>query len=414
MFARWVRQHIEHALEDTPVVFAAGPRQAGKSTLVQLIRPSGYITLDRATTRAAAAADPDGFVAGLPVPSAVDEVQRVPDLLLALKAAVDADRRPGRFLVTGSANVLMIPAVADALPGRMQIVELWPLTQGEIEGSPDRFVDAMFEPGPLPALPSGPGRAEILDRVLRGGFPEVVQRATDRRDDWYDSYLSAVVEREVRDLTAVGNVAEIFAMIRLIAARSGGLFNLADVARGAQLSHSTARRYLGLLKAVFLVSEVPAWTTSLTTRIVKSPKLFLVDSGLAAHVLGIAAPRLADQPQLAGPLLEGFVATELRRQLGWSRTRPTMAHFRTRQGAEVDLILEARDGRVVGVEVKASSTVGGHDFAGLRALAEVAGPRLRRGVVLYTGSEQVSFGPRLVALPLPALWTIPAPESEQT
>lgn len=410
MFARRVQTRVEQALLDTPVVFVAGPRQAGKSTLVRLIRPTGYVTLDRATTRAGAAGDPDGFVADLPATAALDEVQRAPDLLLAIKAAVDEDRRPGRFLLTGSANVLMLPTVADALPGRMQIIELWPLSQGEIDGAPDGFVDAVFAPGPLPSVAAGPGRPEIVDRVLRGGFPEIVGRDTNRRDDWFESYLTAVVEREVRDLAAVGNVAEMFSMIRLIAARSGGLFNLADVARGAQLPHSTARRYLALLKAVFLVTELPSWSTSLTTAIVKSPKLFLTDSGLAAHVMGIAANRLTEQPHLIGALVETFVATELRRQTGWSRTRPSLTHLRTRQGIEVDLVLEARDGSVVGVEVKASSTVGDSDFAGLRALADLAGPRFRRGVVLYTGVEQVSFGRGLSALPMHGLWTLAGPD----
>jgi predicted AAA+ superfamily ATPase len=406
MFRRRVQERIERALTDTPAVLVAGPRQAGKSTLVRLIRPTGYLTLDRATTRAGAVTDPDGFVSGLPDPAAVDEVQRVPDLLLAIKAAIDEDRRPGRFLLTGSANVLLLPDVADALPGRMEIIELWPLSQGEIDDGPDGFVDAVFRPGPLGPVGNGSGRDDIFSRVLRGGFPEAVQRDPDRRTDWFDSYLTAVVEREVRDLSAVGNVAEMLAMIRLIAARSGGLFNLADIARSIGLSHSTARRYLGLLMAVFLVVEVPAWTTSLTTRIVKAPKLFLADSGLSAHVLGIAAPRFADQPHLVGPLLETFVALELRRQAGWSRSRPSLAHFRTRQGVEVDLVLETRDGGVVGIEVKASATVRSGDFTGLRKLAEQVGDRFRRGVVLYTGDEVVGFGSGLSALPVHALWTM--------
>lgn len=215
----------------------------------------------------------------------------------------------------------------------------------------------------------------------------------------------------MRDLSAVGNVAELFTMIRLIAARSGGLFNLADVARGAQLAHATARRYLALLRAVFLVTEVPAWSTRLTTRIVKSPKFFLCDGGLTAHLLGVAAERLVEQPHLMGPLFEAFVANELHRQLGWSRTRPSLAHLRTPKGAEVDLVLEARDGTVVGIEVTAASTVRNDDFAGLRMLGELAGDRMRRGIVLYTGDETVPFGPTLAAVPVHALWSLPGPRS---
>ncbi|HKR48170.1 MAG TPA: ATP-binding protein [Pseudonocardiaceae bacterium] len=405
MYPRWVRPLIERALLDTPAVFVAGPRQSGKSTLVRLIRQDGYVTLDRATVRAGAGVDPDGFVAGLPVPVALDEVQRVPDLLLAVKAEIDEHRQPGRFLLTGSANVLMLPKVADALPGRMEIVELWPLSQSEIDNRPESFIDAVFEAVLPPVVVTRVSRGELFDRVLCGGFPESLQRPADRRSDWFESYLTAVVEREVRDLSNVGSVAELTVMIRLIAARAGSLFNLADVARGAQLPHSTARNYLGLLRAVFLVVDVPAWTTSLTTRIVRAPKLFLVDSGLTAHLLGIGRERLTTEPHLAGGLFEAFVAMELRKQISWSRIRPGLAHFRTKSGDEVDLVMEARDGTVVGVEVKSSATVRSGDFAGLRVLAEIAGHRFRRGVVLYTGTDVVSFGPKLVAAPVSLLWS---------
>ncbi|MGH3322458.1 MAG: ATP-binding protein [Streptosporangiaceae bacterium] len=404
MYQRHLRRRVERALTDTPAVFVAGPRQAGKTTLVHLIRHDGYATLDRATTRAGAESDPDGFVAGLEGAVALDEVQRVPDLLLAVKLAIDENRQPGRFLLTGSANVLMLPTVADALPGRIEIAELWPLSQGEIDDQPDGFIDAVFGSGLGRDTSARLGREEPVERVLRGGFPQVVQRAADRRADWFESYLTLVVEREVRDLSNIGNVAEIMSLIRLVAARSGSLFNLADVARGVQLPQSTARRYLGLLRAVFLVVDVPAWATNQSARVVKAPKLFLSDSGLASHLLGVGPERLAADPHLVGPLLEGFVAMELRKQLAWSRVRPTLSHFRTRRGYEVDLVMEARDGGVVGVEVKASATVRDTDFAGLRALASLTGERFRRGVVLHNGDEVVPFGRKLVAAPLHALW----------
>lgn len=404
MFPRHVQARIVRALADTPAVFVAGPRQAGKSTLVRQIRPDQYLTMDRATTRAGASTDPDGFLAGVASPVALDEVQRVPDLLLALKAAIDEDRRPGRFLLTGSANVLMLPTVADALPGRMEIIELWPLSAAELEGSSRNFVDAVYGDELDQVRSVRASSPRLLERVLRGGFPEVVQRPVDRRPDWFESYLTAVIEREVRDLSNVGNVSELGAMIRLIAARSGSPFNLADVARDAGLSQSTARRYLGLLQAVFLVVQVPAWTTSLTTRVVRAPKQFMVDSGLAAHVLGIDFDRLISQPHLSGPLLETFVAMEVRKQIGWSRLRPGLAHFRSRRGDEVDLVLEARDGSLVGIEVKASMTVRSSDFDGLRALATLAGDRFNRGVLLHDGDEIVPFGPNLFAAPVSMLW----------
>lgn len=404
MYSRTISERVERALGDTPVVFVAGPRQSGKSTLVRRIRPDAYVTLDRATTRAGAAADPDGFVAGLADPVALDEVQREPDLLLAIKAAVDDDRRAGRFLLTGSANVLMLPSVADALPGRMEIIHLWPLSQGEIHGAPDGFVDAVFGSGVRPR-PSAPlTRAELVGRLLRGGFPEVVQRPEDRRDDWFESYLTALMEREVRDLSTVESPRALTTMIRLLAARSGSTFNLADIARGLQLPQTTTRRYVSLLRAVFLVVEVPAWAPGLTTRLVRAPKMFLVDSGLAGHLLGLSAEHITAAPQHLGPLLETFVAMELRKQIGWSRTRPTLSHFRTARGEEVDFVMEARDGTVVGVEVKATATIRDREFTGLRALSALVGDRFRRGVVLYGGDEVVAFGPELSAVPTSSLW----------
>lgn len=287
----------------------------------------------------------------------------------------------------------------------MEVIELWPLSQGEIEGQVDRFVDAVFavDLGRLGSPTAD--RSALLGRILRGGFPEVVDRSPRRRAAWHDAYLTAVVDREVRDVAEIGNVAELTFMVRLIAARTGALFNLADVARGAGLSHSTARRYLGILRAVFLVVELPAWSTSLTTRLVKAPKVMLADSGLAAHVLGVDRARLDADPQLLGGLLEGFVAMEVRKQLTWSAHAVRLSHFRDRRGHEVDLVLEDPGGEIVGVEVTASATVRSSDFRGLRVLADVAGPRFRRGVVLYTGTDTVAFGERLVALPLTALWT---------
>lgn len=408
MYRRHVERAVATALGDTPAVLVVGARQAGKSTLVRGIRPSPYVTLDRATVRAGATSDPDGFVARLPSPVAIDEVQRAPELFLAIKASIDERREPGRFLLTGSAHALALPAVADALPGRMQIVELWPLSQGEVDGEVDGFVDALFAAGPLTVAPPRLEEGEWLDRVLRGGFPEVVDREPARREAWFDAYLTTVIEREVRDLASIGSVADLTAMVRLIAARTGALFNLADVARGAGLAHSTARRYLALLKAVFLVTEVPAWSASPTTGLVKAPKLVPVDSGMTAYLVGADRQRLVADPVLLGGLLEGFVAMEVRKQLGWSTARPRLVHFRSRGGEEVDLVLETRAGDVVGIEVKASATVRGGDFRGLRALERIAGPRFRRGVLLYTGDEVVGFGPEMTALPISALWS-PSP-----
>ncbi|MDQ6909456.1 MAG: ATP-binding protein [Actinomycetota bacterium] len=408
MIPRHLLKSVNQALQDTPAVLIVGPRQAGKSTLARALRPQSYVSLDLALPRAAAAADPDGFVAGLPAFVALDEVQRVPELFLAIKAAIDAERRAGRFLLTGSANVLMLPKVADALPGRMQIVTLWPFSQGEIGGGSDRFVDAVFEASVPPWSPPELTQTQLFERVLRGGFPEVLSRAPARRSAWFESYLTAVIEREIRDLANLGNASELTTLVRLIAARNASVLNLADVARDARLAHSTARRHLHLLETIFLVTQVPAWSTNLTSRVVRSPKVMLSDSGLAAHVLGLDRARLDAQPVLGGGLLEGFVAMEVHKQLSWSRVRPSLSHFRSRANEEVDLVLETRDGRVVGLEVKAGSTVRSEDFKGLRALAHLLGDRFVRGIVLHTGSETAAFGPNLWAMPVSALWSLGA------
>lgn len=408
MLTRHAATPVVEALADTPAVLLVGPRQAGKSTLVRSLRREPYVTLDLAVPRAAASADPDGFVEGLPPEVAIDEVQRVPELFLALKAAIDADRRPGRFLLTGSANVLMLPKVADALPGRIEIVTLWPLSQGEIGGRVEGFVDALFN-SPFPVSEPPPlARHALFDRVLQGGFPEVVGRSTRRRDAWFASYLTTVLEREVREVADVTNSADLMTMVRLAAARSASLLNLADMARDARLPHSTARRYLRLLEIVFLLAEVPAWSTNLTSRVVRSPKLVLSDSGVAGHLLGIDRERLESEPVLCGALLEGFVGMELRKQITWSRVRPRLSHFRSRGNEEVDIVLEARNGQVVGVEIKASATVRAEDFKGLRALEDLLGDRFVRGVVLHAGAATAAFGKRLWAMPVAALWHVGA------
>jgi uncharacterized protein len=385
-----------------------GARQVGKSTLAQQLTSSVY-TLDDLITLAAAHSDPAGFVRNLPDGALIDEVQRAPDLLLSVKASVDQDRRPGRFILTGSANVLTLPRVADSLAGRLSLHHLWPLSQGELDGTAGNLVDALFSDG-LPAAPvagdlgiGNLGTGDLEERVLRGGYPDVVGRSERRRAAWFGDYLRTLMERDVRDLSRISGVTQLPRLLGLIAARSGNLLNASDLARDAALNNVTFTRYLDLLRALYLVQTLPAWANNRGRRLIKAPKVYLADSGLCAHVLGLSAAALGQDRSLFGPLLEGFVVGELSRQVGWSEVPVTLYHYRTPGGQEVDAVLEARDGRVVGIEVKASATVGGRDFAGLRALQEDAGERFHQGVVLYTGSQVVPFGERLTALPAGAL-----------
>jgi predicted AAA+ superfamily ATPase len=398
---------VNEALQDTRIVLINGARQCGKSTLVQLVgatRGAEWRTLDRAVTRQAAEEDPTGFI-DLPMPLVIDEIQRVPALLLAIKEKVDRDPRPGRFLLTGSARVLGLRKLPDALPGRMETVELWPFSQGEIDGSPDGFVDAVFTHGPDLHVGSTVQRAEYAERVVRGGFPESLARTQPRRRErFFDSYVADLISRDVNQLSEIERTGEMRTLLRLLAARSGQLLVASALGNDVRLSHRTVGRYLELLEEVFLIKRIPAWSRNLSTRAIGTPKVAMVDSGVAANLLAADAGRLLHPGAPFGPLLEGFVLMELARQLTWSEVRAELFHYRTRDKTEVDAVLENRRGQVIGVEVKASSTVRAEDFRGLRHLADRLGNDFVVGIVLYTGDQTFSFGPRLRAMPLSALW----------
>lgn len=398
---------LAEALGDTRVVLVTGARQCGKSTLVRICARDGdaeWRNLDVAATRLAAEADPTGFVAS-GVRMVIDEIQRVPELFLAIKEVVDTDPEPGRFLLTGSAKVLGLRGLPDTLPGRTETIELWPFSQGEIDGTPDGFVDAVFEYGPEFAHASTVTRPEYAERLVRGGFPEAVARPTARRREYFfDSYVGDLISRDVAQLTEIERTAEMHALLRLLAARSGQLLVASRLASEISLSAKTIQRYLGLLEEVFLIKRIPAWSRNLSNRAVATPKLAFVDSGIAANLLAADVRNLQRPTGQFGPLMEGFVLMELSRQLTWSRQRVELSHYRTRDQIEVDVVLENRRGEVVGLEVKAASTVRPDDFKGLRHLRDRLGAEMLTGIVLYTGTETLSFGPGLKAVPISALW----------
>lgn len=408
---------VTDALADTRVVLVNGARQCGKSTLVRAqARDSSaqglqceWRNLDSVVTRQAAASDPSGFVdfAELMV---IDEIQRVPELLLAIKEQVDADPRPGRYLLTGSARILGLRALPDTLPGRTETVELWPFSQGEIDGRPDGFVDATFADAGALNHTSAVSRGEYAERIVRGGFPEAVARANPaRRARFFDSYVADLVARDVSQLSEIEKPAQLRALLRLLAARSGQLLVGNTLSNGLQVSARTVHRYLSLLEEVFLIKRIPAWSRSVSSRAIGTPKVAFVDSGVAGNLLDADARSLLRPGGPFGPLLEGFVLMELARQLTWSRRRVELFHYRTKDGTEVDAVLEDRQGRVVGIEVKASSTVRPEDFRGLRHLADRLGDDLLAGLVLYTGTQTLPFGPRLQAVPVSALWELAGP-----
>ena len=408
MYSRHITSLLHEALDDRPVVLLNGARQVGKSTLAQTLTDGAsaqYLTLDDATVLAAAIRDPSGFVAGLGDRVILDEVQRAPDLFLALKSAVDRDRRAGRFLLTGSANVFVLPRVSESLAGRMEILTLWPLSQGEIEGQVEGFVDTLFAKTFAPSRLQAFSREELLERLVRGGFPEIVDKSSEtRRRAWFGSYTTSILQRDVRDLTNVEDLAALPRLLSLLAARATALLNYSELSRSSGIPASTLKRYFALLEATFLVLTLPAWSTNLSKRLVKSPKLLLNDTGLLASSLGLNSERFEEDPRLAGPILENFVLMEIRKQIAWSRTQPSMFHYRTQAGQEIDLLLEDAGGRVVGVEVKAGGTVQEKDVRVLQDLADALGPRFMRGVVLYTGERAVPFSEKIFALPVQTLW----------
>jgi uncharacterized protein len=333
-------------------------------------------------------------------------VQRVPEVLLEVKRVVDGDPRPGRFLLTGSARVLSLPRVADALVGRVETVTLWPLSQAEIEASPGNLVDALFDAEPPRISGASPGHDSWLGRALAGGLPEARERQEGRRRDaWFSSYLETLVERDVRDLADIRAVDEVPALLTLVASRVTGPLNVAGLAGELRISEASVRRYLSLLRAVFVLLRVPSWRRNLGRRATAAAKYQLVDSGLAAHLLSLDRERVAADEALSGGLFESFVRMELIKQAEWSDARPSILHFRTRGGSrEVDAVLERRGGQIVGVEMEASASLSQRDFRGLEELRESRDADFVAGVVIHAGEQTLPFGDRMWALPVSALW----------
>jgi predicted AAA+ superfamily ATPase len=398
---------LAEALEDSPVVLIHGPRQCGKTTLARAVcEPRGYryITFDDDVARLAATDDPAGFVDGLPARVVLDEVQHVPALFGALKRAVDRDRAPGRFVLTGSTNVLLLPTLADSLAGRMEIIRLHPLAQLELLRKPPAFLGRLFGGGfPTAQRPRlGP---QLADRIVAGGYPAALARSSQaRRSRWYRDYVQAIVERDVRDLSRIHALRSLPQLMSLAASQTAHLLNVTELAAPFQLSRQTIRDHVTLLERVFLVEEIPPWHSNRLGRLVKTPKLHFGDTGLAATLLGVEAEGLWTDRALLGQLLETFMLQELQRQATGHPHPLRFHHFRDKDGAEVDIVIEQGPRAIAGVEVKASATVNESDLRGLRKLGRAAGMAFRRGVVLYDGETSASLGEHLVAVPIRSLW----------
>jgi hypothetical protein len=404
---RLLAPRLQEALADTPVVLIHGPRQSGKTTLARLVGDKAgyrYVSFDEEAVRMAAESDPSGFVAELPDRVILDEVQRVPMLFRALKVAVDRRRTPGRFLLTGSANVLLVPMLADSLAGRMAILRLYPFSQCELVRRPPRFLDALFA-GRFPTRLVGRLGAELAERIVAGGYPAALARRTlARRRAWYRDYVETQIQRDVRDLSRIRSLDTLPRLLALAASHTARLLNVSDLAGPFQLSRQTIDDYVVLLEAVFLLQRLPAWHHRRMSRLVKTPKLHMGDTGVAATLLGVDASAVVRERETLGALLETFVLQELQRQASGLDVPVGFFHFRDRDGYEVDIVVERGAGAVAGVEVKAASSVTAGDFRGLRRLEAAAGERFAHGVVLYDGEATIPFGERLHAVPVRTLW----------
>jgi uncharacterized protein len=409
LLMRHVTDPVRDALSDTRVVIIAGARQAGKSTLTKLLGADrtdiAVRRLDRPTDLAAAVHDPEAFVrhSGLLV---IDEIQRAIELVLPIKARVDDDDRPGQFLLTGSARLLGLRNLPDSLIGRSETIELWTLSQGEIAGRVERFVDTAFSDDPFPAMESTGTKEDYIERALVGGYPEATKRSPGRREKFFDSYVNDLIDRDITQLSEIQRRPDLVRLLALLASRMATPVSTQNIATTLGIPTSTVHRYATLLEEVFLLKQLNGWATSATTRATQRTKWFFVDSGLAGHLAGFGTSAVRRDESAIGQLLENFVIGEVCRQLGWSVTSARPYHYRDRDGREIDLLLETRDGRIVAIEVKAGATVRAEDTRHLVHLRNALGDRFHRGVVLYTGNRTLPFGNRIVATPLDALWTV--------
>lgn len=405
IYRRYAESLLTTALGDTPVVMVTGPRQCGKTTLVrEFVRGKReFLTLDDDTTLAAAHADPTGFVRELGTVT-IDEIQRAPDLLRAIKKSVDEQRKPGRFLLTGSANLLTVPQVADSLAGRMEIVNLFPLAQAEIHGQKPSFLKAAFE-----GKPCKPGKlllgSDLVETVLVGGYPEMLRRSRiDRRQAWARDYIRAIVQRDVKDIAEIEKLEQMPRLLQILAQYSGQLTNFTQIGGQIGFDNKTTGKYVGILEQVFLVRRIEPWFRNELSRLIKTPKLHFLDSGLLATLMGATPERIAKDRVGFGALLETFVLSEVLKHVSWAGNRHMLYHYRDKDQDEVDIIVQDETGALIGIEIKASASVGDGDFKGLRKLAKICGKDFRIGLVLFDGEKSVPFGDCLYAAPLSCLW----------
>lgn len=403
---RNITDKLLQALEDTPVVVLQGPRQSGKSTLVREIsrRFTGaeYFTLDDPLLLSSAEADPAGFIGGLKNSVIIDEIQRAPALLIAIKQAVDMKRVPGKFLLTGSSHILNHPRISDSLAGRMETHTLFPFSQSELGEEKTNFPDSIFK-NTFCSPKTAATKTEILNKAVNGGFPETqTRRGNSRKRAWFSAYLDAVISKDLRDVTNIRGLTEIPRILEILSLRTSSILNIKDISRDTGMNQVTLKRYTDLLENTFIIKYLRPWHTSQLKRIVKLPKTYFTDTGISGFLTGSSEENIRCGTE--GPLIENFVFTELLKQLNWSESSPEIYFYRDHDGNEVDFILEWPAGEIAGIEVKAGNTLSNNDFKGLKHIKKMHPERFLSGILLYTGDRQFFIDSNIQALPMNALW----------
>jgi predicted AAA+ superfamily ATPase len=407
MIERKIKSQLLAALSDSPVVLIHGARQTGKSTLVKLLAesdyPAKYITFDDTSVLSAALNNPSDFISEHSENLVIDEVQRAPEIFLAIKSYVDRNRKAGKFILTGSANVLLLPKISESLAGRMEILRLFPLSQNEISENNKILINELSkERINLSHISTSNG---LSDKVLSGGFPEMLIRKDRKRQKaWFSSYITTILQRDVRDIANIEKLTDLPRLLSLFASRAGTLLNYAEFSRSSAIPQTTLKRYVNLFEAIFMIHIVPAWSGNLSKRLIKTPKIYLNDTGLLSHLIGFESSRIISDGLMWGRILENFVFMEMLKQSSWSDFNLSLYHYRTASGQEIDFIIERNDGMLIAVEVKATSKIEVSDFNHIKSFAEETGNKFLRGVLFYTGSEIIPFSKNLIALPINTLW----------
>ena len=402
LYPRYAERSLAESLADSPAVLIHGPRQSGKTTLARVVgdpRGYDYINFDDNIARTAALSDPAGFVGSLSERTVLDEVQRVPSLFTALKQEIDARRSPGRFLLTGSSQVLLVPTLSDSLAGRMEILRLHPLSQGEMHGALPNFLNDLFS-GTFPTSRADRLGDDLAARIADGGYPAALARSPSRRASWYRNFIDTQLQRDVRDLARISTLDVMPRLLTAAASQTARLYNLSNMASPFQLSRPTIGDYVALLERLFLIDRLPPWHRNQLSRLVKTPKLHIGDTGLGCALLGVNGRALAHDRELLGQYLESFVLQELKRQSVSQDMPLEFFHYRDRDQVEVDIVIERGAREVAGVEVKAAATVTPSDFRGLRKLKKAVGERFAAGVVVYDGEISAGFGEGMFAMPI--------------